>query len=65
MPKEHQQKMRDMLSIMGGMKPVLHGPWGDELAEAVTPDVLVDSDGSKDGARDGLVAVDCVGGGGG
>ena len=54
-----------MLSIMGGMKPVLHGPWGDELAEAVTPDLLVDSDGSKDGASDGLVAVDCVGGGDG
>lgn len=51
-----------MLSIMG-MKPALHGPWGDELAEAVIPDVLVDGDGNKDGASDGLVAVECVGGG--
>jgi len=43
----------------------LDGPGGDELAEAVAPDVLVDGDGDEDGAGDGLVAVDGVGGGDG
>jgi hypothetical protein len=47
------------------MKSVLHGPLGDELAEVVTTDVLVDGDGNKSGASDGLVTVDCVGGGDG
>ena len=42
-----------------------NGPWGDELAEAVTPNVLVNSDGDEDGAGDRLVAVNCIGGGDG
>ena len=37
------------------------GPGGDELGEAVAPEVLVDGDGDEDAAGDGLVAVDAVG----
>lgn len=35
-------------------------PGGDEFAEAVTPEVLVDRDGHKNATRDGLVRVDRV-----
>ena len=49
----------------GRNKSVGDGPWGDELAETVAPDVLVDSDSNEDGASDRLVAVNCVGGGDG
>jgi len=41
----------------------LLAPGGDELGEAVAPDVLVDRDGHEDGARNGLVGIDRVGGG--
>jgi hypothetical protein len=41
------------------------GYGGSGLFEAVTPNVLVDRDGNKDGASDGLVAVDCADGGDG
>ena len=37
-----------------------NGPWCDEFAKAVAPEVLVDSDGDEDGAGDGPVAVDGV-----
>lgn len=39
------------------------GYGGGGLSEAVTPNVLVDRDGNKDGTSDGLVAVSCAGGG--
>jgi len=44
MPKEYQQKIGDVLSMMGEDEAALHGPWGDDLAETVTPDVLVDGE---------------------
>ena len=37
------------------------GPWRDELAESVAPQILVDGDGDEDGSNDGLVAVDGIG----
>ena len=37
----------------------------DQFGEAVTPDILVDSDGNEDAAADGLVRVDGVGAGDG
>ena len=40
-------------------------PGRDEFGEAVAPDVFVDGDADEDGAADGLVAVDGVGGGDG
>lgn len=46
-------------------EPLLHDPWRDELAEAISPEVLVDGDGDKDRAGHGLVAVDGVGAGDG
>lgn len=36
----------------------LDDPRGDELREAVSPDVLVDRDGNEDGSRDGFIGVD-------
>lgn len=42
-------------------KPALFDPRGDELAEAVSPDILIDGDGHENRTRDGLVAVDGVG----
>ena len=46
-------------------EPSADRPRGDELAEAVAPEVLVDGDGDEDRAGDGLVGVDGVGGGDG
>lgn len=37
-------------------------PRGNELGEAVAPDVLVDGDGNEEGASDGFVRVYGVGG---
>lgn len=37
--------------------PTLLNPWGDKLAEAVSPQVLIDGDRNEDRACDGLVAV--------
>lgn len=37
-------------------------PIGDELAESVSPNVLVDRNGDKQAAGDGLVAVNGIGG---
>lgn len=45
--------------------PALLNPRGDELAEAVPPQVLIDRDGNEDRACDGLVAVHGVGAGNG
>lgn len=42
-----------------------NGPRRDELAEPVAPDVLVDGDGDENGAGDGFVAVNSIGGGDG
>jgi hypothetical protein len=44
MPKEYQQKIGDVLSMMGEDEAALYGPWGDDLAETVIPDVLVDGE---------------------
>lgn len=46
-------------------EPFLHDPGCDELAEAVSPDVLVHGDGDKDRAGHRLVAVDRIGTGDG
>lgn len=38
----------------------LSSPWRDELAESVTPHVLVDRNGHEDGASYGLVRIDGI-----
>lgn len=40
---------------------IFNGPWGDELAEAIAPNVLVHGDGNEDGTGNRLVAVNGVG----
>ncbi|EEP78143.1 predicted protein [Uncinocarpus reesii 1704] len=45
----------------GRDKAMPHRPRGDELADAVAPEVLVHSDGNKDTSRNRLIAVDGIG----
>lgn len=55
-PQQHQAPVgHDGRHVSG-----LHGPSGDELGEAIAPDVLVNGDGDEEGTRDGLVRVDSV-----
>jgi len=39
---------------------VCRNPWGDELAETITPDVLVDRDGDEDASSHRFIRVNCV-----
>ena len=49
----------------GWYVPAGEDPGRDEFGETVAPDILVDGDADEDTARDGLVAVNSVGGGNG
>lgn len=40
--------------------PIGNNPLGNELAESITPHILVDRDGDEQTARNRLVAVDCI-----
>lgn len=45
-----------------GNETIFNGPWGDKLAEAIAPNVLIHGDGNEDGTGNRLVAVNGVGG---
>jgi hypothetical protein len=49
----------------GRYNACLDRPRRNELRKAVAPEILINGDGDEDGARDGLIAVNCVGGGDG
>jgi hypothetical protein len=50
-PKESQGHIRHD----GRNVSVCNDPWGDEFAETITPDVLVDGDGDEDASGHRLI----------